>query len=203
MKPAVAIATVALITSVRIIGVPLKCEFKPPEQCLQERIESRGLQACNLLLEKTEGLDGANGALHCIPAHAIECRAAGVSSLSVDLRKLAAIDIAFLGRKFIIAEFAAGVVLSTALGLFVLVRGHSFWQSLLGVYFLCLGINYAPMFAYAMAIPTRHQARKEMAEELADRGRAMAKYRRLSVLLLIPLVVPVLAFVARQKTKPQ
>ena len=125
------------------------------------------------------------------------------ASLSMDLRKLAAIDIAFLGRKVIVAEFAAGVVLSTALGLFVLVRGHSFWQILLGVYFLCLGINYAPMFAYAMAIPTRDHAREEMADELADRGRAMSKYRRQSMLLLVPLLAPILAFVARKKTNSE
>jgi hypothetical protein len=124
---------------------------------------------------------------------------AGAPSLSIDLRKLAAIDIAFLGRKVIVVEFAAGVVLSTALGLFVLVRGHSFWQIMLGVYFLCLGINYAPMFAYSMAIPTQDRARQEVADELADRARAMSKYRLQSMLLLVPLLVPILTFVARQR----
>jgi hypothetical protein len=42
----------------------------------------------------------------------------------VDLRKLAAIDIAFLGYGLIVGEFAFGVVFSLALGAFVLVRGH-------------------------------------------------------------------------------
>lgn len=119
--------------------------------------------------------------------------------MSIDLRKLAAIDMAFLGRKVIVAEFAAGVVFSIVLGLFVLVRAHSFWQIALGVYFLCLGINYAPMFAYAMAIPTQEHARGEMADELADRGRAMSKHRRLSMFLLVPLAVPILALAARRK----
>lgn len=123
--------------------------------------------------------------------------------MSIDLRKLTAIDIAFLGRKVVVAEFAGGVVLPTALGLFVLVRGHSFWQIVLGVYLLCLGINYAPMFAYAMAIPTQDHAREEMAEELADKGRAMSKYRRQSMVLLVPLAVPILALVARQKTNSE
>lgn len=120
--------------------------------------------------------------------------------MPIDLRKLAAIDIAFLGRKVIVAEFAAGVVFSTALGFFVLVRGHSFWQIVLGVYFLCLGINYAPMFAYAMAIPTQERAREEMASELADKRRAMLKYRLQSMLLLVPLLVPILALAAGRKT---
>ena len=142
-------------------------------------------------------LDGT--AVGCVLCECYKCSVAGYTILSIDLRKLAVIDIAFLGRKAIVAEYAAGVVLSTALGVFVLVRGHSFWQILLGVYFLCLGINYAPMLAYAMAIPTQERARKEMGGELADRGKAMSKYRRLSLLLLIPLVVPLLTLLARRK----
>jgi hypothetical protein len=121
--------------------------------------------------------------------------------VSIDLRKLAAIDIAFLGRGVIVAEFAGGAALSAALGLFVLLRQHSFWQIVLGVYLICLGINYVPMFAYAVAIPTRERAREEIAEELGDKRRAMSKYRRQSLLLLIPLLVPILAFAARRRPR--
>jgi hypothetical protein len=121
--------------------------------------------------------------------------------VSINLRKLAAIDIAFLGRNVIVAEFAAGVVLSAALGLFVLFRQHSFWQIVLGKYLISLGINYLPMFAYAVAIPTRERAREEIAGELGDDGRAMSKYRRQSLLLLVPLLVPILAFAARQRPR--
>jgi len=78
----------------------------------------------------------------------------------INLRKLAAIDILFLGSQFILAEFAAGVLLSTALGIFVLVRGHSFWQAVLGVYLVCLGINYVPMFACAVDITRKQSARE-------------------------------------------
>src|SRR5580765_3347404 len=103
----------------------------------------------------------------------------------INIRKLAAIDIVFLGSKFILAEFAAGVLFSTALGIFVLVRGHSFWQAVLGVYLVCLGINYVPMFAYAVDITRKQSAREEMAEELADTRKAMSKYRGQSLLLLV------------------
>jgi hypothetical protein len=120
--------------------------------------------------------------------------------VSVNFRKLAAIDIAFLGRTVIIAEFAGGAVLSAALGLFVLFRQHSFWQVVLGVYLICLGINYLPMFAYAVSFPTRESAQSELAGELTDRRRAMSKYRRQSLLLLIPLLVPILAVAARQRS---
>ena len=117
----------------------------------------------------------------------------------INIRKLAAIDILFLGSQFILAEFAAGVLLSTALGIFVLVRGHSFWQAVLGVYLVCLGINYVPMFAYAVDITRKQSAREEMAQELTDNRKAMSKYRCQSLLLLVPLLVPMLALMARNK----
>jgi Ca2+/Na+ antiporter len=108
-------------------------------------------------------------------------------------RKLAAIDIVFLGSKFIISEFAAGVLLSIAFGAFILMRGHSIWQLALGVYFISLGINYIPLLVYANAITRGQSARTELGDELNDKRRAMVKYRRQSVLLLIPLLVPIFA----------
>jgi hypothetical protein len=107
----------------------------------------------------------------------------------VNLRKLAAIDIAFLGFKFVPAEYAVGVFFCAALGLFVLLRGHSFWQVALGIYLMCLGINYVPMLAYAVSIANKDTARAELADELAEKAKAMAKYRRQSLLLLVLLGV--------------
>jgi hypothetical protein len=66
----------------------------------------------------------------------------------INPRKLVAIDIVFLGSIFIIAEFASGVVLCVALGIFVLVRGNSFWQ-------------LAPMLIYALVITKYKSARTE------------------------------------------
>jgi hypothetical protein len=108
-------------------------------------------------------------------------------------RKLAAIDIAFLGPKFIIAEFAGGVLLCVALGVFTLLRAGSFWQLTLGVYLICLGINYVPMLAYAIAITQGQRAAAEIGDELNNSRRAMAKYRRQSMLLLVPLLAPIVA----------
>lgn len=108
-------------------------------------------------------------------------------------RKLAAIDIVFLGSRFIIAEFAGGVILCVALGTFVLWRAGSVWQLLLGLYLIALGINYVPMLVYAVAIAGGKSARAELGDELTDKRRAMAKYRRQSLLLLVPLLVPIIA----------
>lgn len=112
----------------------------------------------------------------------------------INPRKLAAIDIVFLGSKLIIVEFAGGVFLCAGLGAFALFRSHSFWQLVVGLYFLSLGINYVPLLVYATAITRARSARAELGDELDHPRQAMAKYRRQSILLLIPLLVPILAF---------
>jgi hypothetical protein len=91
-------------------------------------------------------------------------------------RKLAAIDLAFLGPKVIISEFAFGVLFSTVLGVFVLLRGHrSPVQIALGLYFISLGLNYVPMLVYAIAINKAKSALTELDNELDDKRTAMKK----------------------------
>jgi uncharacterized protein affecting Mg2+/Co2+ transport len=48
------------------------------------------------------------------------------------------------------------------------------------------------MFAYTVSIRNKQNAQTELADELWEKRKAMSKYRRLSVLLLVPLLVPVL-----------
>jgi hypothetical protein len=108
----------------------------------------------------------------------------------IDPRKLAAIDIVFLGSTIIVAEFAAGVLLSGCLGVFVLLRSHSAGQLAVGLYLLSLATNYVPMLIYALAITKAGSARLEMGDELNNKREAMRRYRRMSILLLVPLLVP-------------
>jgi len=111
----------------------------------------------------------------------------------LDARKLVAIDLVFLGAKVIIVEFAIGILFSAALGVFVLLRGHgSLVQVVLGLYLISIGINYVPMLIYAIAITKANSARAELGSELDNKGAAMAKYRRQSLWLLVPLSVPVI-----------
>ena len=113
-------------------------------------------------------------------------------------RKLAAIDIVFLGYRLILAEYAFGVLFSLALGVFVLLRRQSAWQLALGLYLICLGINYVPMLAYTVSIGNKQNAQAELADELTNKRRAMSKYRRLSALLLVPLLVLFLAVIGNR-----
>ena len=112
----------------------------------------------------------------------------------MEVRKLAAIDIAFLGTRIIIAEFLLGVVGSAALGIFVALRSHTAFQLALSAYFLSLAVNYVPLLMYALAIGRAGSARTEVAGELGENTRqAMRRYRRGSLLLLLPFVIPTLA----------
>ena len=117
-----------------------------------------------------------------------------------NFRKLAAIDTVFLGYKLVFAEYAFGVLFSTALGIFVLFRARSVWQVVLGAYLICLGINYVPMLAYTLSIGNKQNAQAELADELREKRKAMSKYRRLSVLLLVPLLVPILIARGSERT---
>ena len=123
--------------------------------------------------------------------------------LANDFRKLAAIDILFFGYRVILAEYAVGVLFSVALGLFVLLRAASFLQVLLGTYFVCLGINYVPMLSYSIAIANKQNARAEIFDELGDKRTAMSKYRRKSLFLLVPLLIPTLAVVCKLRARPK
>ena len=85
----------------------------------------------------------------------------------LNARKLAAIDRVFLGPKLVITEFIAGVFLSAALGIFVLVAGHgSPVQIGLGLYFISLGTNYIPLRIFAIAMTKANSARSELGREL-------------------------------------
>jgi hypothetical protein len=121
----------------------------------------------------------------------------------INVRKLAAIDLYFLGPKIILLEFGLGVPTMLTLGIFSLrvgmFRTHTTWQSALGVYLLLLAVNYIPMLWCAIDITRRGSAAAELGDELHDKGAAMQKYRLQSLWLLVPLVVLVAWVVQRSR----
>jgi hypothetical protein len=92
-------------------------------------------------------------------------------------------------------------VLPIGLGILTLDKAPSTWQTVFGLYLVCLGINYAPMLAYTLSIANRDEARAELGDELSQRREAMAKYRRISILLLVPLFAAVYAL-TRPERRP-
>ena len=116
----------------------------------------------------------------------------------INIRKLAALDMVFHRPKLILAEFALGVFGAAALAFVIAAPGFfagrlSLEQILVSGYILCIGLNYVPLFIYAISIARRGSAQEEVAFELAQRERYAHKYSGQSFLLLLPLVVPILA----------
>ena len=123
------------------------------------------------------------------------------ASGAINIRKLAALDIAFLGPRFILAEFSLAVFGCPALGLFTLSRSHTAWQVVLGGYLLSLGVNYVPPLLYAIAIVRHRSVQEEVAHEVADRDRSFRRYRRQSLLLVVPFAVPILAIAQERRQR--
>jgi hypothetical protein len=113
--------------------------------------------------------------------------------------KLAAIDLQFLGAKLILTEFGLGALGSIALGLLTsragIQRFHSRQMIAFGVYLLLLGINYVPLLLHALSMHHTGSALLEIRGEPGDKRVAFRKYRRQSLFLLLPLIVPIAAIV--------
>jgi len=117
-------------------------------------------------------------------------------------RKLAAVELIFLGPKIVFAEYGFAVVVASAIGILSLrvgfLRTHALWQELLGVYLLFLALTYAVLLGLAIALTRRGDARSEIAGELDNTAATFRKYRRQSLWILVPLVVPIAAM-AKQR----
>lgn len=110
----------------------------------------------------------------------------------------------FHGKRFIVAEFAGGVILCGALGLLsvaaglrLLSRGLS-WQLLLGIALLWIAVNYLPLFIHAVDLARSGAAREEVAVELADLGIARS-YAVRQLWILVPFAIVSLDLVQRSK----
>ena len=114
----------------------------------------------------------------------------------INVRKLAALDIAFHGSRLILAEFAFAVCICAALGLFILFHASnpSPVAVLLGCLFLGVSLNYVPLLLYAVSIARSRSATQEVAFELAHKDSYARKYMLQSVVLIpIPFALALLA----------
>ncbi|HEY6287285.1 MAG TPA: hypothetical protein VIX20_16585 [Ktedonobacteraceae bacterium] len=99
----------------------------------------------------------------------------------INIRKLAALDIAFHGPKFILIEFALVVFGCAALGIFSMYFGlfhgpnHSLSAVIMGCFLLWIALNYVPLLIYAMSIVKHKSAHQEVAYELAHKDKYAGK----------------------------
>jgi hypothetical protein len=75
----------------------------------------------------------------------------------INIRKLAAVDMAWLGARVIIVEYFFGVIFPFLLG-FLSVRAGLFgpvligWEAGLGIWLITIAMNYIPLLIYAVLI---------------------------------------------------
>lgn len=110
----------------------------------------------------------------------------------MNIRKLAALDMALHGTRLIRIEFAAGILLPLTIGGLFLARGRAPWETFFGWYLVGVAFNYVPLFAHAVSLRSKEEASREVETELSN---DVARYGLKSLLLLLPLVVTWLAVV--------
>jgi hypothetical protein len=109
----------------------------------------------------------------------------------IEVRKLAALDMAWLGTRLVLAEYALGVVLPAALGTLSLRSGAARhaelyqWPVLGGIWLLTIAANYIPLFLYAVALARTGTAREEAQAELPH----VRRYGLQQAMILVPLLV--------------
>jgi len=122
----------------------------------------------------------------------------------IEVRKLAAVDMAWLGTQFVLVEYALGVVLPLALGLMSLRSGLAQpglgnWQTLLGAWLVTIAANYVPLFLYALAIVRGGTVQEEGLPELKHARR----YRIQQAMILVPFLVAAVAFAQERRHRQQ
>jgi hypothetical protein len=124
----------------------------------------------------------------------------------ITIRKLAALDMVFHGPRLILAEFALAVGLGGGLGIWMLffyfhAANHPLISLVVGLFFLCCGVNYVPLFFYAVNIMRHQSAKTEVAFELAHKEKYARIYSLRSLLLFVPLMVLILTIVQERTGK--
>jgi hypothetical protein len=121
----------------------------------------------------------------------------------IQVRKLAAVDMVWLGTRVVLIEYALGVLLPLVLGLASIVAGLSRsldlsnWQLIFGVWLVTIAANYVPLFFYALAIARAGTVRQEGEPELANARR----YGIQQAIILIPFLVVALALAQERGRK--
>lgn len=114
----------------------------------------------------------------------------------INVRKLVALDITLHGPRFILLEFGVGTPAILLVGLWLMLTSSVF---ILGLYLFLTGINYLPLFYYAVAISRKGSARSEVEADLAQNKHYVRKYSLQQLVIFIPLVVLLIALVQEIK----
>ena len=118
----------------------------------------------------------------------------------IEVRKLAALDMAWLGTRLVLAEYALGIVLAAALGTLSLgwAIAHDAelyqWPVLGGIWLLTIAANYVPLFLYAVALARAGTVQEEAQAEVPHARRYVLQ----QAMILVPLFVLALSVAQEQ-----
>jgi hypothetical protein len=120
----------------------------------------------------------------------------------IEVRKLAAVDMVWLGPRIVIAEYALGIVLLLALGLrsiqvAMAAPSLSVPQLGLGFWLVAIAGNYVPLFLHAVSLKRAGAVEREGRPELATARR----YGVQQVMILVPLLVVVVAIAQARRSR--
>jgi hypothetical protein len=114
----------------------------------------------------------------------------------ISIRKLAAVDMLWLGARIVLAEYALGVILPLLLGV-LSIRSGLFGPVFkrrefgFGIWLVGIAANYVPLLIYAARIAKAGTVKAEGEPELVRAKR----YGLQQVIILIPCLVIVVALV--------
>ena len=126
-----------------------------------------------------------------------------VGSVALDVRKLAALDMAVHGKRFIVIEFGVGVLGCAALGGLSVsagIRSGVTWELLLGLLLLWIALNYVPLLIHAIDLARSGTARHEAANEI-DHPELIRPYTFRQLWILVPLAVVIMDIAQRARSR--
>jgi hypothetical protein len=120
----------------------------------------------------------------------------------INIRKLAAVDMAWLGAKIIIPEYVLGILGPFVLGVISIRSGLSIqtpisWVTVLGIWLVSIGVNYIPLFIYAVIIARAGTVKEEGGPEIVNAKR----YGVQQAMILVPFLVAIIAIVQEQSKR--
>ncbi len=120
----------------------------------------------------------------------------------IEIRKLAAMDMALHGKRLITAEYAIGVLFPLVLSLLsirssLVASARIGWQALAVAWLVGIAVNYIPLVIYAVIIGHAGTAHEEGQPEFAHARR----YNIQQLLLLVPFLVAAIALVQERRRR--
>jgi hypothetical protein len=114
----------------------------------------------------------------------------------IEVRKLVAVDMAAIGTRLIVSEYALGIVLpfifgSLSLALNLVGSHPSLWQMALGAWLVGISANYVPLFLHAVSLMRTGTVQQVGGPELAH----ISRYTVQQAIILVPFFVVLLTLI--------